>query len=321
MGLQSFGVVAAEVDTCLVARHNAMATSLSDFVAADAGRDGPPEAHSDAGSVTGQSVASGTTALTAVSWSTHRSQASTVQAGPVIEAEPKHKIVKASQPSDSSSNFAKPVAISDKHVSCQTFYFATRCNAVVHVDFYSSERCDGAKVRVKEVHDAEILSEAEDFADFITPVFHVTLNCGPRDSMPDGQSVDLIVEVDVEGGVNTNALAFVKRSSASADDVWGGVIGGEFETLPSPTGLRMRGRITTSSFSFWGVACCHAKVAMHHSPSKWNPRICYETRESLAARLRKSGQREKAQVLARGRAGMLTRSREDHVRLLLQSCL
>jgi len=241
-----------------------MATSLSDFVAADAGRDGPPEAHSDAGSVTGQSVASGTTALTAVSWSTHRSQASTVQAGPVIEAEPKHKIVKASRPSDSSSNFAKPVAISDKRVSCQTFYFATRCNAVVHVDFYSSECCDGAKVRVKEVHDAEILSEAEDFADFITPVFHVTLNCGPRDSMPDGQSVDLIVEVDVEGGVNTNALAFVKRSSASADDVWGGVIGGEFETLPSPTGLRMRGRITTSSFSFWGVACCHAKVAMHH---------------------------------------------------------
>jgi hypothetical protein len=71
----------AQVETCLAARLNAIASSLSDFVAAEAGRGGPPEAHCDAQSVAGESVASVATALTAKSRSTDRSQASTVQAG------------------------------------------------------------------------------------------------------------------------------------------------------------------------------------------------------------------------------------------------
>jgi len=80
----------AQVETCFAARLNVIASSLSDFVAAEAGRGGPPEAHCDAQSVAGESVASGATALTAMSRntaltamsrSTDRSQASTVQAG------------------------------------------------------------------------------------------------------------------------------------------------------------------------------------------------------------------------------------------------
>ena len=71
----------AQVETCLAARLNVIASSLSDFMAAEAGRGGPPEAHCDAQSVAGESVASGATALTAMSRSTDRSQASTVQAG------------------------------------------------------------------------------------------------------------------------------------------------------------------------------------------------------------------------------------------------
>ena len=70
----------AQVETCLAARLNVIASSLSDYVAAEAGRGGPPEAHGDAQSVAGESVASGATALTAMSRSTDRSQASTVQA-------------------------------------------------------------------------------------------------------------------------------------------------------------------------------------------------------------------------------------------------
>jgi hypothetical protein len=68
----------AQVETCFAARLNVIASSLSDFMAAEAGRGGPPEAHCDAQSVAGESVAS---ALTALSRSTDRSQASTVQAG------------------------------------------------------------------------------------------------------------------------------------------------------------------------------------------------------------------------------------------------
>jgi len=73
----------AEVETCLEARYNAHAAAVSHFVAAEAGRGGPPEAHCDAQSVA-ESVASAATTLTAmsaVSRSTDLSQGSTVIAG------------------------------------------------------------------------------------------------------------------------------------------------------------------------------------------------------------------------------------------------
>jgi len=42
------------------------------------------------------------------------------------------------------------------------------------------------------------------------------------------------------------------------------VSGGEFTMVPTETGPRLRGRIKTDSFSFWGVAFCLVKVAAHH---------------------------------------------------------
>ena len=45
---------------------------------------------------------------------------------------------------------------------------------------------------------------------------------------------------------------------------WCGVSCGEFMMVPTETGPRLGGRIKTDLFSFWGVACCHVKVAAHH---------------------------------------------------------
>jgi hypothetical protein len=82
--------------------------------------------------------------------------------------------------------------------------------------------------------------------------------------LPDGKEVDLIFEVDVDDTINTNSLIFIRKSTSSADQAWHSVGGGAFEIMPAEDGLRLRGKITTDSFSLWGVGCCHAKVAAHH---------------------------------------------------------
>ena len=51
--------------------------------------------------------------------------------------------------------------------------------------------------------------------------------------------------------------------------------GGTFDLVPSEggKGLVLRGRVATDSFSWWGVACCHVKVAAHHIQKGQNRRL------------------------------------------------
>ena len=87
--------------------------------------------------------------------------------------------------------------------------------------------------------------------------------------MPDGQTVDLIVELeDVEDKLNTDSLVFIKKSE-EPEGMWCGVSGGTFDLVSSERGkgLVLRGTVTTDSFSWWGVAKCHVKVAAHQIQS------------------------------------------------------
>jgi hypothetical protein len=138
--------------------------------------------------------------------------------------------------------------------------------ARVFVDFHSVERSQAIHLQVEEILDGEVLREAEDFADLISPVFRVVLQGASGGKVPDGQTVDLIVELeDVEDNLNTDSLVFIKRSE-ELDGMWCGVSGGIFDLVPSDCGkgLVLRGRVATDSFSWWGVAKCHVKVAAHH---------------------------------------------------------
>jgi hypothetical protein len=103
--------------------------------------------------------------------------------------------------------------------------------ARVFVDFHSFERSQAIHLQVEEILDGEVLHEAQDFADLISPVFRVVLQGARGGKVPDGQTVDLIVEL---------------------------------EPSECGKGLLLRGRVATDSFSWWGVAKCHVKVAAHH---------------------------------------------------------
>ena len=82
----------------------------------------------------------------------------------------------------------------------------------VSVDFHSFERSQAIHLQVEEILDGEVLREAEDFADLISPVFRVVLQGVSGGKVPDGQTVDLIVEQkleDVEDNLNTDSLVFM----------------------------------------------------------------------------------------------------------------
>jgi hypothetical protein len=139
----------------------------------------------------------------------------------------------------------------------------------VSVDFHSFERSQAIHLQVEEILNGEVLREAYDFADLISPVFRVVLQGASGGKVPDGQTVDLIVELeDVEDKLNTDSLVFIKKSE-EPDGMWCGVSGGTFDLVPSERekGRLLRGRVTTDSFSLWGVAKCHVKVAAHHIES------------------------------------------------------
>jgi hypothetical protein len=139
----------------------------------------------------------------------------------------------------------------------------------VSVDFHSFERRQAIHLQVEEILDGEVLREAEDFADLISPVFRVVLQGASGGKVSDGQTVDLIVElVEVDDNLNTDSLVFIKKSEES-ESMWCGVSGGTFDLVPSESGkgLLLRGRVTTDSFSLWCVAKCHVKVAAHHIES------------------------------------------------------
>jgi len=141
-------------------------------------------------------------------------------------------------------------------------------DAVVCVDFDTVERSQQIHIDVAHIQSGEILDAAQDFADLVSPIFHVELKKGELgDNFPDGllRPVNLIVELmNFEAGINTDSLVFIKKSSSSDDAPWCGVSGGEFSVVPTEKGPRLRGQIKTDSFSLWGVAFCHVKVAAHH---------------------------------------------------------
>jgi hypothetical protein len=138
--------------------------------------------------------------------------------------------------------------------SLQTLFKSEKSR--VSVDFHSFERIQAIHLQVEEILDGQVLREAEDFADLISPVFRVVLQGASGDKVPDGLTVNLIVELeDVEGNLNTDSLVFIKKSE-EPDGVWCGVSGGTFDLVPSECGkgLVLRGRVATDSFSWWGVA-------------------------------------------------------------------
>jgi hypothetical protein len=148
--------------------------------------------------------------------------------------------------------------------SLQTLFNSDK--ARVFVDFNSFERSQAIHLQVEEILDGQVLREAEDFADLISPVFRVVLQGASGGKVPDGQTVDLIVELDdVDDNLNTDSLVFIKKSEVP-DGIWCGLSGGTFDLVPSERGkgLVLRGRVSTNSFSWFGVACCHVKVAAHH---------------------------------------------------------
>ena len=146
---------------------------------------------------------------------------------------------------------------------CETFDLQNS-DTRVHVDFYNADRKRKMKVQVEDVVDEGVICEARGFADLVGPLFHVSFDGGDGVKVPDGGSVDLIVEIsNTHDGhaLNMNSLTFIKKSN----DEWRGVSGGKFEMVAHAGGRqRLRGRITADSFSPWGVACCHVNVVAHH---------------------------------------------------------
>ena len=156
----------------------------------------------------------------------------------------------------------KVARVSTDH--CEAFTLA-HSDALVSVDFYTADRKRNMKVQVENVLDDKILGEAREFADLAGPVFHVAFDAGHGNNVPDGEPVDLIVELSgTHCGhiLKPDSLIFIMKSEAPADNSWRGVEGGKFEMLPQ--GDRVRGKITTGSFSWWSIACCNVKVVAHH---------------------------------------------------------
>ena len=123
--------------------------------------------------------------------------------------------------------------------------------ARVFVDCNSFERSQAIHLQVEEILDGQVLREAQDFADLISPVFRVVLQGGSGGKVPDGQTVDLIVELeDVDDKLNTDSLVFIKKSE-EPEGMWCGVSGGTFDLVPSDRGKGpvLRGRVATDSFS------------------------------------------------------------------------
>jgi hypothetical protein len=140
--------------------------------------------------------------------------------------------------------------------SLQTLFKSDK--ARVFVDFHSFKRSQAIHLHVEEILDGQVLREAEDFAELISPVFRVVLQGASGDKVTDGQTVDLIVELeDVGSKLNTDSLVFIKKSD-ELDSMWCGVSGGTFDLVPSESGkgLLLRARVATDSFSSWGVAKC-----------------------------------------------------------------
>ena len=83
-------------------------------------------------------------------------------------------------------------------------------NASVYIDFYTAARKRLMKVQVESVMDGGILSEAKDFADLVSPVFHVGFDGGDGGKVPDGGFVDLIVEISSTHAAQSRTLVLVK---------------------------------------------------------------------------------------------------------------
>jgi hypothetical protein len=102
--------------------------------------------------------------------------------------------------------------------SLQTIFKSDK--AFVFVDCNSFERSQAIHLQVEEILDGQVLLEAEDFADIISPVFRVVLQGASGGNVPDGQTVDLIVELeDIDDILNTDSLVFIKKSQ-EPDGMW-----------------------------------------------------------------------------------------------------
>ena len=114
-------------------------------------------------------------------------------------------------------------------------------DAVVCVDFDTIERSQQIHIDVDHIQSGEILDAAQDFADLVSPVFHVELKKSELgEKVPDGLRgpANLIVELK-NFEADNNSLVFIKKSSSSDDAPWCGVSGGEFTVVPTEKGHRL----------------------------------------------------------------------------------
>jgi len=90
-------------------------------------------------------------------------------------------------------------------------------DAVVFVDFYTFERSQKMNIDVECIHSDQILLEAQEFADLVSPIFHVELRKGDlSDKILDGLTLDLIVELkNFKACINADSLVFIKKPSSS----------------------------------------------------------------------------------------------------------